>query len=192
MRKGTPEKTITAFPSDLGWMALIGTDDVILQLVFGYDSPQEAVRALDADLADDARIGHGHVRLAERLQAFAAGERIDFADVRIDLGRQTDFQRRVVKHCRRIPFGQTLTYGELARRAGSPRAARAVGNTMAMNRTPLIVPCHRVISATTGVGRYSAGEGTRTKLRLLEAEARARRDDHRNHSRPHLRIHRPV
>lgn len=192
MRMDMPEKTIVAFPSELGWMALIGAEDVVLQLVFGHNSPQAAIRALDAELADDARIGQGHQQLAERLQAFAAGERVDFADVRIDLGPQTDFQRRVVKHCRRIPFGRTLTYGELARRAGSPRAARAVGNTMATNRTPLIVPCHRVVPASAGVGRYSAGEGTRTKLRLLEAEARTHGNAERHRPRHGLRVFRPV
>ena len=109
-----------------------------------------------------------------RLQAYAAGVAEDFSDVVIDMDSVTPFQRRVVQACRAIPYGETRTYGELAAAVGVPQAARAVGNVMAANRTPLIVPCHRVITSSGVLGRYSAGEGTRTKLRLIETEAQAR------------------
>jgi methylated-DNA-[protein]-cysteine S-methyltransferase len=79
-----------------------------------------------------------------------------------------------VKRCRAIAYGQTRSYGDLAVESGSPGAARAVGNTMATNRYPLVVPCHRVINADGSIGQFGAPEGSRMKARLLEMEQRAR------------------
>lgn len=116
-------------------------------------------------------------RLIERLQAFARGARDDFCDVPIDFGLTTDFTRRVWTACRSIGFGTVATYAELAVRVGAPRAARAVGNALAANRVPLIIPCHRVIVSGGQIGRYSAPGGPSMKRRVLELEAAAERSD---------------
>jgi methylated-DNA-[protein]-cysteine S-methyltransferase len=166
---------VTAFESELGWMALAGVKNVLAELTFGHASPREAIGGLSCIAGDGEDVdGAWQCELVERLQAYAAGAPEDFADVAIDMDSVTPFQRRVVKACRAIPYGQTRTYGELAATVGVPQAARAVGNVMAANRTPLIVPCHRVITSSGVLGRYSAGEGTRTKLRLIETEAQSR------------------
>jgi methylated-DNA-[protein]-cysteine S-methyltransferase len=80
----------------------------------------------------------------------------------------------VLQACRKIAPGKTLTYAELADKVGSPGAARAVGNCMARNRFPLIIPCHRVVGSNGHLGGYSAAEGIPFKKRLLELEAMAR------------------
>jgi methylated-DNA-[protein]-cysteine S-methyltransferase len=77
------------------------------------------------------------------------------------------FTSRVVSCLKKVPYGKTITYGELARRAGSPRASRAVGNAMAHNDFPLIIPCHRVV-ASVGLGGF--GGGLRMKRNLLHLE----------------------
>jgi methylated-DNA-[protein]-cysteine S-methyltransferase len=169
------------FPSALGWMGVFGVDGAIKHLTFGHESPAEAwsslaenvgVEPLTQARAKTPAINSNWMQsLVRRLQLFAAGAAEDFSDVQIDLGPQTEFQQRVVDFCRAIPAGQTRTYTELAEAAGSPRAARAVGNCMAHNPLPLIVPCHRVVAAGGATGGYSAGEGIRMKLRLLEMEA---------------------
>lgn len=159
------------FPSKLGWMAIAGVGVRLDQLTFGHASPDAALAGLEGAAASAARVGEWNARLAKRLQAYAAGGLDDFRDVALDLDRYTAFQRRVIQRCRRIAFGATMTYGELAAAAGSPLAARAVGNCMARNPTPLVVPCHRVVGAGGGLGGYSACDGVRTKLRLLEQEA---------------------
>ncbi len=165
------------FPSALGWMAMIGRGETLLHLTFGHASPDDALAALrangDAWQAASLEIASTdwNAGLAVRLQAYAEGKADDFLDVPLDLADLSAFQRRVIEHCRRIPLGQTRTYGQLATLAGSPRAARAVGSVMSGNQTPLVVPCHRVVAAGGKVGRYSAAGGRRTKLRLLEAEA---------------------
>ena len=105
-------------------------------------------------------------------QFFSAGIGYLFQWVfEIDLGWTTEFQRRVIRRCRRIPYGKTATYGQIASAAGSPGAARAVGSCMAANRFPLIVPCHRVVRSGGGIGAFSAPGGTRTKRRLLAMES---------------------
>ncbi len=78
------------------------------------------------------------------------------------------FRRTVLEHLRKVGRGHVITYGELARRAGSPRAARAVGTACATNPVPLIVPCHRVLPSGGGVGNY--GGGPEKKVFLLELE----------------------
>ncbi len=73
--------------------------------------------------------------------------------------------------CRRIPWGQTRSYAQLAAVAGRPGAARAVGSVMAKNRVPLVVPCHRVIASSGQLGGYSAPQGLSLKRRLLAMES---------------------
>lgn len=128
------------------------------------------LRRISADEADSPDSSDSSESLVGRLRAYAAGQPVDFHDVAIDLGPQSDFQRRVVRCCRRIAYGKTATYGQLARLAGSPGAARAVGQVMAANRVPIIVPCHRVVAADGSLGGFSAPGGVELKRRLLELE----------------------
>jgi methylated-DNA-[protein]-cysteine S-methyltransferase len=108
--------------------------------------------------------------LVQRLQAYFAGEPQGFGDVRVEVDGRSTFQRRVIEACRRVPFGTTISYGQLAARAGSPRAARAVGNCMAANRAPIIIPCHRVVGSGGRLGGFSGPGGLRLKRRLLRLE----------------------
>jgi len=88
-------------------------------------------------------------------------------DLPLDL-RGTDFQRRVWAELRDVPYGQTISYGELARRVGRPGAARAVGGAVGANPIPIIVPCHRVIGADSFLVGY--GGGLEIKAALLRLE----------------------
>jgi methylated-DNA-[protein]-cysteine S-methyltransferase len=106
--------------------------------------------------------------LAERLAAYFTGEQDSFDDVQLDLDGYTPFQSTVVETLRQVPWGEVVTYGELAALAGHPNAQRATGSVCAHNRFPLIVPCHRVVAAD-GIGRYGAS-GVEYKRRLLELE----------------------
>jgi O-6-methylguanine DNA methyltransferase len=90
------------------------------------------------------------------IKRYLGGVATDFAEVPLDL-RGTPFQLQVWQELRSIPWGKTVSYGELARRLGKPRAARAVGQACGANPIPLIVPCHRVIAAGGGLGGYSSG-----------------------------------
>lgn len=104
-------------------------------------------------------------------QRYFAGEEIDFSDVPIDLDGQDEFFRRIYAAARRIGWGSTTTYGALARELGAgPEAARDVGQAMAKNPVPLIIPCHRVLAAGNKPGGFSAPGGTTAKIAMLAME----------------------
>lgn len=109
-------------------------------------------------------------RLQAQIRRYFEGRPTEFS-VTLDLTDRTPFQQAVLRTCRTIGFGETLTYGELAELAGSPGAARAVGSVMAMNPMPLVIPCHRVLAGTGALGGYSAPGGVSLKKRLLDLEA---------------------
>jgi methylated-DNA-[protein]-cysteine S-methyltransferase len=165
------ENRLVVFPTRLGWIALLGWGDIVRNLGLG-DRRSAAIASLAADLLKTAEERRWNRTLVQRLQDYAEGKMDDFLDVTIDPGPQTDFRLAVIARCRQIPPGSTLSYGELAARAGRPHAARAVGNCMAANRIPLIVPCHRVVGADGGLRGYSAQGGLRRKRTLLDLESR--------------------
>jgi methylated-DNA-[protein]-cysteine S-methyltransferase len=106
--------------------------------------------------------------LAQRMVAFFGGEPVGFDDVELDLAWCTSFQRDVAEVLRRVPRGETVTYGELAALAGRPNAQRAAGTFCAGNRFPIVLPCHRVVAAD-GIGSYgSLGIGYKRRLLALE------------------------
>jgi methylated-DNA-[protein]-cysteine S-methyltransferase len=115
--------------------------------------------------------------LRVQLGAYFAGQRVVF-DTPVDLVGVTDFQRQVLKACGRVGYGQAVTYGELARRVGRPKASRAVGQAMAANPVPIVIPCHRVVGASGELTGFSAEQGVRLKRWLLDLESGVRRVDH--------------
>lgn len=164
---------IAPFSTDFGWMAIVATPTKLERVAFGYPSRAAAV----ASVGDEYQAEPGDCAewtwLVERMQDYAAGKIVTFNDVKLDLRHLSPFQAKVVKHCRAIPYGKTRSYGELAALAGSERAARAAGSTMATNRFPIIIPCHRVVAAGGRIGNYGAPGGSKTKQRMLDLEARA-------------------
>ncbi len=107
-------------------------------------------------------------QLVHRLRAYFAGERVDFVEIELDVEGWTPFQRDVLAALRCVRYGEVVSYAELARLAGRPRAQRAAGTFCSRNRFPLVVPCHRVVSSD-GLGSY--GElGLDYKRRLLALE----------------------
>jgi methylated-DNA-[protein]-cysteine S-methyltransferase len=109
-------------------------------------------------------------RAIEGIVALLAGEPRDLSDIQIDDAQTPAFNRRVYAIARTIPLGETLTYGEIAERLGDKQLARAVGQAMGENPTPIIMPCHRVLAAGGKAGGFSASGGVVTKLRLLSIE----------------------
>ena len=109
-------------------------------------------------------------RACSLIVALLAGEAADLDGVAVEEEGVPEFDRRVYAVTRTIAPGETLTYGEIARRLGEPGLARDVGAALGRNPTPLIVPCHRVVSADGGLGGFSAPGGRETKRRLLALE----------------------
>jgi methylated-DNA-[protein]-cysteine S-methyltransferase len=168
--------SLSIFPTNLGWFGLLGSDSLLISVFVGHGSADEVRRAACRQVAATSRERQfverdWHPELRRRLEQYCLGEPCDFDDIRLAPSRGSDFQKRVVKTVRRIPYGQTLSYGRLAEKAGFPRAARAVGTVMSSNHFPIVVPCHRVVAAGGKTGGYTSPQGVSLKLRLLAMEA---------------------
>lgn len=108
-----------------------------------------------------------------QLDEYFSGRRLVFR-MPLDLDQGTPFQRRVWKGLLSIPYGQTLSYRDLARSIGQPSATRAVGSANGKNPLPIVVPCHRVVAADGSIGGFSGGLDIKKRLLGLEAETRMR------------------
>ena len=102
-----------------------------------------------------------------QLHEYFEGRRQEF-DLDVDVERLTPFNRRVLEQLARVPYGSLTTYGTLAREAGRPRAARAVGTVMNRNPIPIVLPCHRVVGSTGSLVGYAGGLGRKEQLLRLE------------------------
>jgi methylated-DNA-[protein]-cysteine S-methyltransferase len=166
---------LSIFPTNFGWFGLLGRGPRLMAVWAGHASADEVRRAartsaiLELDAAD-FREADWNSQLRRSLERYCLGDRVDFQDVPLALPRGTDFQARVLKAVRRVPYGKTMSYGRLAEKAGYPRAARAVGSVMRSNRFPIVVPCHRVVGAGSKPGGYTSPQGISLKLRLLAME----------------------
>jgi len=143
----------------------------VVRVSLGGD--EESFRSLfegtGAVLAESMSRGAGRCEEAlEQLQEYFVGERRYFS-LALDTGVTSRFASRVIAELREVAFGELLTYGELAKRCGRPRAARAVGRVMAANPVPVFIPCHRVV-AKSGPGGF--GPGLMVKSALLRLEGR--------------------
>jgi methylated-DNA-[protein]-cysteine S-methyltransferase len=148
----------TQFSSTVGPLTLEGDDSALTRVGFGEP------RAAQGDAAAVAAA-------AIQLEQYFAGERTDF-DLDLELGG-TPFERRVWEEVRAIPYGQTATYAEIARRIGRPGACRAVGRANGRNPVAVIVPCHRVVGSDGSLTGYAGGIEMKRALLDLEQGALA-------------------
>lgn len=149
-------------PSPVGDLLLTGEDDALTGIFF------EQHRYGPPVSTDWLQAPELFQRVREELSAYFRGERRIFSTSL--LLRGTPFQQSVWKLLREIPYGETTTYGELAKRLGVPNASRAVGAAVGRNPVSIIVPCHRVVGSTGAVTGYAGG--TDRKLALLKLEKR--------------------
>lgn len=158
--------------SRLGWYGVAGTEKAILLVAIGHASAAEVQQRFDREVAREAWTVSSLVRdAADQIGRYLDGEAVDLNAIPVESGVRTPFQRRVVAALRKVGFGETVSYAELAERAGAPSAARAVGTVMSQNRVPLLIPCHRVIGSGGGLGGFSAPQGLSLKRALLAMES---------------------
>lgn len=146
----------------IGDLLLAGSDDALSMIGF----PEGAMRREpEADwIYNEKPFAEARTQLLE----YFAGERQDF-DLTLSLSG-TEFQLLVLEELRRIPYGETTSYGDIARRIGRPKAVRAVGAANGRNPLPIVVPCHRVIGSSGSLTGFGGGLPTKEALLLLESE----------------------
>ncbi len=158
---------IAVFETRLGWIGLAFDAESIVGLQLPRASRAETLRRLHRDYPDATLAQSAPRAMTRELEEYARGARRAF-DLPLNWSRLKPFQRAVLETANRIPYGETRTYGWIAREIGKPRASRAVGAALGANPIPIILPCHRVIGSDGGLHGY--GGGLPLKRRLLELE----------------------
>ncbi len=158
------------FNTEAGWLGLLGSSEGLRLVVLPQNSEQKARESL-GDYVKQADWSSEPFRdLAERLQAYFKGEKVNFPD-RLDLSGATEFQRRVWEATRHIPYGETRSYAWVARQIEKPAASRATGQALGRNPLPLIIPCHRVLASDGSLGGFTGGLDMKRYLLKLETSA---------------------
>ena len=160
------------FATPIGTCALAWSDAGIVAVRLPGPNDTSAMAALHRRFPDGAPAEPPAqiARIIDRIAAFLAGAKDDFADLPLDFEQVSPFEAAVYREARAIPAGATATYGAIAARLGDANQARAVGQALGRNPWPIVIPCHRVTGADGKTGGFSAPGGRTTKLRLLELE----------------------
>ena len=164
-REGLIDVAVSTVESPIGDLLVAVTPQGLVRLAF---DPEQVLEELAERISP--RVAEAPTRLdpvRRELDEYFAGRRRAF-DIAVDWSLTSGFRRRVLEATARIPTGEVTTYGALARQVGKPTAARAVGGAVGSNPVAIVVPCHRVLPASGGVGHY--GGGPDRKEFLLELE----------------------
>jgi len=165
----------TLFDTPIGICSLVWTGETVVGLRLPEASPaatRSRITRRWPDAAEQAAPPWVQA-IIDRVLTLLGGERVDLRDVPLDFGAAPEFHKRVYKIARTIPAGQTMTYGEIAKRLGVPHESREVGQAMGRNPIAIIMPCHRVLGADGKMGGFSANGGVAIKRRILEIEGAA-------------------
>jgi methylated-DNA-[protein]-cysteine S-methyltransferase len=161
------------FETAMGFCAIAWSDAGVARFQLPTKSAEAAERLIRrrAQTAEPGAPADDVLAIIEAAKRYFAGEEMDFSQVQLDLAGQDPFFAQIYDALRRVGWGRTTTYGALAKAVGAGRErARDVGEAMARNPTPLIIPCHRVLAAGGKIGGFSAPGGSKTKTRMLELE----------------------
>jgi methylated-DNA-[protein]-cysteine S-methyltransferase len=162
----------TIFDTAIGWAGLAWGDQGLVGVHLPEREPDTARRSFERRFpgVTEAAAPDDLAPVIEGVRALMRGEKADLSAAPLDIERVPAFNARVYEIARRIPPGETLTYGEIAVRLGDKLLARDVGAALGQNPWPIVVPCHRVTAAGGKLGGFSARGGARTKLKLLAIE----------------------
>jgi len=161
-----PETKLAVFETQIGWVGIAFSDRGIIALHLPRRSHAQAMRDLQSEFPHGV-LADSPADIAREMREYALGRRREF-NLPLDWSAVKPFQRAVLMAARKIPFGETRSYGWIANEIGNPRASRAVGQALHNNPVPIIVPCHRVLASNGGLGGYAGGLALKRKLLQLE------------------------
>jgi methylated-DNA-[protein]-cysteine S-methyltransferase len=158
------------FETQLGSAAIVATRRGVCRVYTNQRSAAQLEGLVQRDCPGATENTDLLPELVDSLQRYYEGQCVSFDKTPIDWPAAGPFELAAWKACRRVPYGKTISYAELAARAGNPRAARAAGMAMRHNPLGIVVPCHRVIRSDGTLGGFSAPAGLKLKRRLLAME----------------------
>ena len=164
----------TVFKTRWGYFGLAGTDKGLLRSHLPASRYGQVRCRLLAGLPLSRFQKDFFKLIQQQIAVYFEGSFVSFSkNIPLELDGFSDFVRLVLTACRDITFGQTTSYGELAKKLGRPAISRAVGGALAKNPLPLIIPCHRVVCRDGKIGGFSTPGGKTIKKRMLELEQKA-------------------
>jgi methylated-DNA-[protein]-cysteine S-methyltransferase len=161
--------TLILFNTVKGYMGLLGSERGLKRVILPLQKPQDVINIASVDhifSCDNNSTCLGDLPM--RMVLYFEGKKVVFNDS-IDIENVTEYQKKIWNTARQIPYGTTVSYGQLAQMAGNYKSARAAGNALARNPIPIVVPCHRVIGSNNKLGGF--GGGLEMKRFLLELES---------------------
>ncbi|HLD36750.1 MAG TPA: methylated-DNA--[protein]-cysteine S-methyltransferase [Planctomycetota bacterium] len=168
---------IRLLKTPFGWCGIVFDADIIREIILPAPDKRKILERLrhHGSKTPNAKFRPGHhvTEVLNNLKRYFNGEKVDFntpARYITTLIWSSKFERSVYKTLMAIPYGRVQSYQWVAQKAGRPKASRAVGNALAKNPLPIIIPCHRVIKSDGSLGGFSAIGGTTLKEKLLKLE----------------------
>ena len=161
------EMNLAVFETQIGWVGVAFSERGLAGIQLPRATRAQTLANLQRDFPKAAVVADAPIEIARELREYAEGTRRQFT-LPLDLSAVKPFQRTVLQVADSIKYGETRSYGWIARAIGKPRAARAVGRALATNPIPIILPCHRVLGSDGGLHGY--GGGLPLKRKLLELE----------------------
>ncbi len=161
---------LSVLDTSLGSIGVAFNDRGIVSLQLPRPTSTQAWRDLSAAFPDGVRRNDLPAAISRELRDYSRGRCKEF-DVPVDLSATRPFQRAVLTAIAKIPYGETRSYGWVARAIGKPGASRAVGQALHTNPIPIIIPCHRVVASDGSLGGYGGGLPMKKKLLRLEGVA---------------------
>ena len=161
------ELNYTVFSSSPGWIGILGSAKGLLSITLPQPSSQQARLLLGDGINHASCIPNLFEDLGERLSNYFEGRKVNFPD-KLDLSRATPFQREIWRITRLVPYGEVRSYSWVAEQIAKPKAVRAVGQALARNPLPVIIPCHRILAINGKLGGFSGGIEMKQYLLSLE------------------------
>ena len=158
------------FSNSLGYAAIIYEDNPfrLLKIILPMAHKNALVKKIPGDSIEKQRATQKITRIRDQILNYTKGNPINIPFEELSLDHLTPLQKSVLKAVYEIPYGQTRSYGDIAKAIGKPKAARFVGTTMANNPFPLLIPCHRVIKSDGTFGFFGGGEDLKARLIWME------------------------
>ncbi len=174
MKRTTSFVSWSIFKTKIGWCGVVATGKVVLRIVIGFRERKQLLKQILKEFGSAVEKNPARDSITGEVRQYFSGKEV-FLNCAMDWSSLSPFQQKVYKAAMKVPYGTVDTYGNLARRIGCPKGARAVGGALSKNPFPLVVPCHRIVRGDGSLGGFSARGGSVLKKKLLRLERVNRR-----------------